>query len=415
MFDKKTIDDVDVTGKTVLMRVDYNLPQNDAGEVTDTLRIRESLGTIRSLFDKGAAKVVLMAHLGRPDGEWKEKYTLLPVFEKLAEMVDGAVFEGRNLESETEAIRERIDGLERGSVVLLENIRFYGAEELKGKTDEERERRLEWARRIVAATGAEVFVCDCFGVAHRDHVSISGMNEVLPGVAGLLVKSEVEKITGVMRDPKRPLLAIIGGAKISDKIGVMKRLVELADVIVVGGAMANTFLRYKGVMVGRSVVEEGQDEVIREVLELAENLGKRVILPSDVVVGELRADSWSEVRGIDRVGAEEMILDVGPMTRGEVVELLQSVKTVIWNGTLGMTEYAQFAEGSREVMRAILANKELVTVIGGGDTGGFAEEYKKAHGEEFTGSNLHISTGGGASLELIEGKSLPGVEALQGR
>ncbi|MCL2444973.1 phosphoglycerate kinase [Candidatus Saccharibacteria bacterium] len=416
-FRKKTIRDMDVAGKTVLMRVDYNLPQDENGVVTDDLRIRESLGTIRGLFDAGAAKIVLMAHLGRPDGEWNEKYTLKPVFERLAGLLDGpAVFLAQNIETEGAELRAEVDGVERGSLVLLENIRFYAAEELKGKTEEEAARRREFAEKIVAATGAEVFVMDCFGVAHRNHVSISEMNEILPGAAGLLVEKEVETIEGVMSAPKRPLVAIVGGAKIGDKIEVMKRLVEMAEVVVIGGAMANTFLKYEGKAVGKSLVEEGQDEVIAGILGLADEMERRVILPVDVVVAkEVGAGAEASVKSVDEVAEDDLILDIGFRTREEITEVIAGAGTVVWSGTLGLTEYEQFAGGSEAVIRAVLANNDLETVIGGGDTGGFAEGYRRLHGEEFTGSSLHISTGGGASLEVIEGKKLPGVEALEDR
>ena len=412
-FDKKTVEDIDVLNKTVLVRVDYNVPQDKAtGEVTDSLRIEESLVTINNLLDRGA-KVVLAAHLGRPDGVRNEKYSLRPVFDKLVEMLpdEQVGFVDNDIEVETDEIRGRINRALGRSVVLLENIRFHASEELKGKTDEDKAKKLEFAQKIIDATGAEVFVLDGFGVAHRDNTSVSTVSELIPGVAGFLLEKEVTTIESAMENPERPFVAVIGGAKISDKIGVIKAFIEKADKIVIGGAMANTFLKYNGLRVGRSLIEEGQEEVIREIYDLAEKTGVELILPTDVVVApELSEDAEAVEKNVSEVGENDRILDIGSGASSRATEALSDAKTIIWNGTVGCTEIEKFAGGSVRILEAISENKDTVSIVGGGDTAGFVKNYQKDHSGVFV---THISTGGGAGLELMEGINLPGVAALQ--
>lgn len=423
-FNKKTVRDIEVNGRTVLVRVDYNVPQDAEGMVSDDLRIRESLATILHLLDAGA-KVALVAHLGRPDGEWKSEFSLKPVYDRLRTLLpdEQVRFVESNVMTDAFGVRQEFYQTGPRSVVLLENIRFYPEEELKGRvkdddgvvdeerTAENRSRKLSFANKLVEATGAEFFVLDGFGVAHRDNTSVSTMSEVLPGVAGFLLEKEVETISRAMENPVRPFVAIIGGAKISDKIGVVKAFVEKADSVIIGGAMANTFLRYKGFSVGNSMVENGQEMVLDDIYRVADEHHKMLVLPSDVMVGsEVSENAVPVEKDVHDVADGDVILDAGPNARSEAIDHISRAGTVIWNGTLGMTELSGFAHGSIQVLEAISGNEGATSIIGGGDTAGFVENYQKTHPEIHVS---HISTGGGASLELMEGKVLPGVAALQ--
>ncbi|HSX42836.1 MAG TPA: phosphoglycerate kinase [Candidatus Saccharimonadales bacterium] len=428
MFYKKTINDIDLNGKKVLLRADYNVPLNDKGEITDDYRVQQSLPTVRALLASGAA-VLICSHLGRPDGKPDPKYSLLPVAKRLKELLE------RDVEFVPDCVGERArkasQGLQPGQVVLLENLRFHAEEE---------ENNEDFGRQL--AELADVFVQDGFGVVHRAHASTSAVTHFRPSVAGLLLEREVDTITNVMENPQRPLVAVIGGAKIADKIEVLKRFIDIADVVAVGGAMANTFLEAKGIKIGKSMSAEDDLPLAKEIMELAKRKAaeKRFVfyLPQDGVVAtkidktaKTRIVDWSAhvVADIENypkrpateaslVADDEMILDIGPFSGAFVAGALQLAGTVAWNGALGVTEteglqgpVGPFAHGTEllvEAMTGQFGNRPF-SLVGGGDTVGYIESHQML--QAFN----HVSTGGGASLELMSGRKLPGVEALENK
>jgi len=427
-FTKKTVRDIDLNGKKVLLRADYNVPLNDKGEITDDYRVQQSLPTVQFLLDHGAG-VIICSHLGRPDGKPDAKYSLMPVAKRLKELL------GRDVEFVPDCVGERAhkasDNLQPGQVVLLENLRFHPEEE---KNDEGFGREL--------ASLAQVFVQDGFGVVHRAHASTEAVTHFLPSVAGLLLEKEVDTITNVMESPTRPLVAVIGGAKIADKIEVLRRLIDIADIVAVGGAMANTFLEAKGVHIGKSMTDEGDVPLAKEIMERASEKAKSsrfvFYLPQDGVVAHkidkaapTRVVDWSahviaEVENYPKrpprdsalVKEDEMILDVGPFSGAFIAGALQLAGTVVWNGALGVTEtaglqgpigpYSHGTELLTEAMTGQFGNRPF-SLVGGGDTVGYIE------GRKLLGAFNHVSTGGGASLELMSGRKLPGVEALENK
>lgn len=426
MFSKKTIKDVDLKGKRVLLRADYNVPVNDDGSISDDYRIEQSLKTIKYLQKQGC-KIIICSHLGRPKGPKDAGASLLPVAKRLADLLGrDVVFADDCVGEATEALAA---DLKAGDVLLLENLRYHPEEEANDKVFAEQLSRL-----------ADVFIQDGFGVVHRAHASTSAITKILPSVAGLLLEKEVTALTNVIENPNRPLMAVIGGAKISDKIGVLNRLIGIADFIVVGGAMANTFLMAQGVHVGKSLVEKEDIPLAKEILERARAEAKKrhfiFYLPQDGVVSK-KIDSASPTRIVDwstrvvadiesypkrpsraagEVAASEMILDVGPFTGAFIAGGVQLSNTVIWNGALGVTEtkalhgpVGPYAHGTDLLVDALLGDygHRPFTVVGGGDTVGYIESRNLA--DAFG----HVSTGGGASLELMSGKKLPGIEALQ--
>jgi len=391
---KQTIRDVDVAGKRVLVRVDFNVPMEDgSGRILDDLRIRAALPTIEYLREHGA-KIVLCSHLGRPKGSPDQTYTLAPVARRLSELLGAPVAltndcVGPEAEAAAAALAE-------GGVLLLENVRFHAEEE---KNDP------AFARKLAAL--ADVYVNDAFGTAHRAHASTEGVARLLPAVAGLLMEKEIDYLARVVAEPQRPLGAIIGGAKVSDKMAVLGNLLTKADVLVIGGGMANTFLKAQGYAVGESLLEDDQLDTARAVLQEAKQRGVRLLLPVDVVVADrFAADANTQTVGIDAVPDGWRILDVGPESVQAYAAALQGCKTVVWNGPLGVTEFPPFAKGSEALARA-LAELDAVTIVGGGETAALVEEAGLA--ERFD----HISTGGGAFLEFLEGRELPGVAALR--
>ncbi len=425
-FTKKTIRDIDLHDKQVLLRADYNVPLTETGEIADDYRLRQSLPTVQFLLDQGAA-VVICSHLGRPDGTPDPKYSLLPVAKRLKELL------GRDVEFVPDCIGERARksaaNLQPGQVLLLENLRFHAEEELNDS---------EFARQL--AELAQIFVQDGFGVVHRAHASTEAITHFLPSVAGLLVEREVDTITNVMENPTRPLVAVIGGAKISDKIEVLKRFIDIADIVAVGGAMANTFLEAKGLHVGKSMTDEDDVPLAKQILELASEKSRSskfvFYLPQDGVVAK-KVDRAAQTRIVDwsahviadienypkrpahasaEIGDDEMILDVGPFSGAFIAGALQLAGTVVWNGAMGVTEthglqgpVGPFAHGTEllvEAMTGQFGNRPF-SLVGGGDTVGYIEE--RGLLEAFN----HVSTGGGASLELMSGRKLPGVEALE--
>ncbi len=391
---KQTVRDLDVRGKRALVRVDFNVPMED-GRILDDLRIRATLPTIRYLRERGA-RVVLCSHLGRPKGHVVDSLRLAPVATRLSELLGSPVATATDCVG-PEAERA-VAALQDGEVLLLENLRFHPEEE---KNDE------AFARAL--ASLADVFVNDAFGAAHRAHASTEGVTHFLPAVAGLLMEKELEYLERVAADPQRPLGAIIGGAKISDKIGVLRNLLPKTDVLIVGGGMANTFLKAQGHPVGESLVEDERLETAKALWAEAEQRQVQLLLPVDVVIADaFAANAHSKMVGVDEVPEGWRIMDVGSRSVVRYREALQPCKTVVWNGPLGVAEFPQFARGS-EGMAQALADLDAVTVVGGGETAALVQEAGLA--EKFD----HVSTGGGAFLEFLEGRELPGVAALLDR
>ena len=389
MFNKKTVRDIDVKGKKVLVRVDFNVPTKD-GKVGDDTRIRAALPTINYLLEKGAA-VILCSHLGRPKGGPDPKYTMKPVAEYLGQLMGKPVAFAEDCIgplAETAA-----KALQPGGVLVLENTRFHPEEE---KNDPEMSRKL--------ASLADVYVNDAFGSAHRAHASTEGVTKFLPSVAGFLLEKEIKYLGQAIADPKRPFVAILGGAKISDKIGVIKNLLTKADTILIGGGMANTFLKAKGFEMADSLVEADALDTAKDLLA---NGGKKLVLPVDVVLADkFEADAASKTVEAGNVPAGWRVLDIGPKTVQEYSKLIAGAGTVVWNGPMGVFEFPRFADGTYGVAKAVAAS-QAISVIGGGES--VAAIQQSGLADKIT----HISTGGGASLEMLEGLVLPGLAALQ--
>ncbi len=400
-FFKKTIRDVPLEGTTVLLRADYNVPLKADGTIHDDFRIRASLPTVRRLLKDGC-KVVIIAHLGRPEGR-DPKLSLEPAAQRLAELLKEPV---RFVDQTVgDKVRMAVKRAPSRGVVVLENLRFHTEEEANDES---------FAQKLARDTGARYFVQDGFGVVHRDHASTAAITLFLPSVAGLLLEKEYVSIIGAMKHPKRPLVAIMGGAKVSDKIQVVDELVGVADTLLIGGAMANTFLAARGHIVGASKYEDDQVDVIKAIYEAvdekvgsgAENEFLR--LPTDVAVAKGIDDpAGHRVVAVDSVEQDDKILDIGPETIAAYVDAIGTAGTVIWNGTLGYAELAVFAKGSAAIAEA-LASSDVESIIGGGDTADFVIHWDKKKGDSFS----HVSTGGGASLELMAEGRLPGIEHL---
>jgi len=392
MFSKKTVKDADVAGKRVLVRVDFNVPLAD-GAVTDDTRVRAALPTLRYLMDRNA-KVIIVSHLGRPKGEPDPQYSLRPVRRTLQRLI------GRNVTfvpqtvgpDATEAVERMVDG----EVLMLENVRFNPGEKSNDPA---------FARQLAAF--ADVYVNDAFGAAHRAHASTAGVAEFLPAYAGLLLAREVETLTAMLADPERPFVAILGGSKVSDKFGVIDKLLDCVDTLIVGGGMAFTFLRAKGLEIGTSIVEPDWVEPAKAMLIKATEKNVEIMLPVDFVVADAFAeDAETRIVGREEIPADMMGLDIGP-TSGELFKgAISDAKTIFWNGPMGVFEMKPYETGTREVAAAVARNNRAVSVIGGGDS---VAALKKFGLEERV---TFVSTGGGASMKLLEGAPLPGVEAL---
>ncbi|MHC1784359.1 MAG: phosphoglycerate kinase [Anaerolineaceae bacterium] len=388
MFNKKTIEDIDVKGKKVLVRVDFNVPLKE-GQVGDDTRMTAALPTIQYLLKHGAA-VILCSHLGRPKGGPDPKYTMKPVADHLAKLLGQPVaFADDCVGPSAEAAAQ---ALKPGGVLLLENTRFHAEEE---KNDP------AFAKQM--ASLAEVFVNDAFGTAHRAHASTEGVTHYLPSVAGYLLEKEIKYLGQAIADPKRPFVAILGGAKISDKIGVIKNLLTKSDKILIGGGMANTFLKARGLAMADSLVEEEALETARELMKSG---GDKLMLPVDMVLGDkFDAEAASKTMDTGNVPDGWRILDVGPKTVEAFAQVIKDAGTVVWNGPMGVFEFPKFAKGTFAVAKAV-AESKAVSIIGGGDSVAAVQESGLA--DKIT----HISTGGGASLEMLEGLVLPGLAAL---
>lgn len=390
---KKTVRDIDVSGKRVLVRVDFNVPLDSAGNVTDDTRIKAALPTVKYLIGE-RAKVVLMSHLGRPKGKVDERYRMGPVADRLAQLLGAPV---RKMDDCIgEQVRQAADSLGEGDVMLLENVRFYPGEE-KNEPD--------FARQLAAL--GDILVNDAFGTAHRAHASNKGVAEFIPAVAGFLMEREISMLSRVLSEPAKPFAAIIGGAKVSDKIGVIDNLLQKVNALLIGGGMANTFLKAGGLETGKSLLEEDKVDLAKQLMRRAEELGVTMLLPVDVVVApEASPDVESKVVSVREIPGDAMALDIGPQTVENFGARIKDAATVVWNGPMGVFEMEPFAGGTVAVARA-LADSNAVTVIGGGDSAAAVE--KAGVADKIT----HISTGGGASLKFLEGKELPGVAALQ--
>lgn len=391
-MNKKSVKDVELKGKRVFCRVDFNVPMKE-GQVTDETRIKAAIPTIEYLMNQGA-KVILASHLGRPKGSVVEELRLTPVAKRLSELLGKEVKKAD--EAYGDSVKAMVDTLSEGDVLLLENVRFYAGEE---KNDPELAKAF--------AELADVYVNDAFGAAHRAHASTEGIAHHLPAVSGLLMVKELDVLGKALSNPERPFTAIIGGAKVKDKIGVIENLLEKVDNLIIGGGLAYTFVKANGHEVGKSLLEEDKIDLAKSFMEKAKEKGVNFYMPVDVVV----ADDFSEEANIKTVAIEEIpsdweALDIGPKTRDIYSDVIQNSKLVIWNGPMGVFELNKFAGGTRAVAEALAEANDTYSVIGGGDSAAAVEKFHLAD------RMSHISTGGGASLEFMEGKALPGVVAL---
>jgi phosphoglycerate kinase len=388
----RNLRDVELDGKRVLMRVDFNVPMDKQGNIMDDGKMRGALPTIEYVLAHNG-KLILMSHLGRPKGKRDPKYSLKGLAPHLQRLLNGAVvnFAEDCVGSEVE---EKVNSMNPGEVLLLENLRFHSGEE---------ENDADFSKRL--ASLGDVYINDAFGTAHRAHSSTVGVADYLPAFAGFLMEAEVNMLRSVVESPERPRMAIMGGAKVTDKLGIIENLLEKMDIILIGGGMANTFLKAQGKNIGKSLFEKDLLNEANRLLDKALQKKVRLLLPVDVVIaGEISADAVAIVVGVDEVPDDMMIVDIGPRTIEIYREEINQAKTIIWNGPMGAYEYEQFARGSKEITRA-MANATAVSVIGGGDSAVIA------HDLMLEDKITHISTGGGATLEFLEGIRLPGVVA----
>lgn len=395
MLNKKSIEDLNINGKKVLVRCDFNVPMDKEQNITDDRRIRSALPTIEYIIKNGG-KVILMSHLGRPKGEVKKEFSLEPVAKRLANLLGKEVIFAEDDEVVGDSAKKAVSEMKEGDVVLLQNTRFRKEEKKNDK---------EFAKEL--ASLADLFVNDAFGTAHRAHASNVGVTEFLPSAMGYLVKKEMDVMGKAMSNPEKPFVAILGGAKVSDKIGVIENLMDKVDSLIVGGGMAYTFYKAKGYDIGTSLLEEDKVDLAKELMEKAEEKGVKLLLPIDTVVAkEFKNDTEFKTVDEDSIPEGMMGLDIGEKSIELFSKEISNAKTVIWNGPMGVFEMSNFAKGTNAIAMA-LADSDAITIIGGGDSAAAVEQ---------TGLNermTHISTGGGASLEFFEGKELPGIAAIE--
>ena len=389
---KKTVKDIDLKGKKVFVRCDFNVPMDENRNITDNRRIVAALATIKYLIEQNC-KIILCSHLGRPKGEVKPEYSLAPVAKELSKLLGKEVLMAKDVIGES--AKNLSANLKEGQIMLLENVRFHR---------EETDNDPEFAKEL--ANMAEVFVNDAFGTAHRAHASTEGISHYLPSVSGFLIEKELKFLGDSLNNPERPFVAILGGAKVSDKIGVIDSLLEKVDTLMIGGGMAYTFFKAQGYNVGNSLCEEDKCELALNLMEKAKNKGVKLLLPIDTKIGkEFKPDTESKTVAWTEIPDEWEGFDIGEKTIEMFKNELKTAKTVVWNGPLGLFEFEQFAVGTNAIAHA-LAELDATTIIGGGDSAAAVE--KAGLADKMT----HISTGGGASLEILEGKKLPGIECL---
>ncbi len=392
---KKTIKDVEWKGVRALVRCDFNVPMNDALEIADDTRIKAALPTINYLSDNGA-RVIIMSHLGRPKGKPDVKYSLAPVAERLSELIGRHVTFAAGDDVVDDDVRARLASLGDGGIALLQNVRFR-----KEETDND-----PGFSKELASLG-DIFVQDAFGTVHRAHASTAGVAAYLPAVSGFLIEKEVRFLGAAVNDPARPLVAIMGGAKVSDKIHLVENLINKVDTLIIGGGMAYTFIKAKGMEIGKSILDAESTEFAAQLLKKADNAGVKIILPVDVVcASEISEDAEVFIADTDKIPAGMMGMDIGPATVDLCRAELEKAATIVWNGPMGVFEMPKFAAGTRAIAE-ILSESKAITIIGGGDSASAVQQFGLA--ERMT----HISTGGGASLEFLEGKELPGISIIE--
>ena len=394
-MNKKTVKDIDLKGKKVFVRCDFNVPMDENQNITDNTRIKAALPTIKYLLEQNC-KIILASHLGRPKGEVKPEYSLKPVAKELSKLLGKEVIMANDVIGEDATTKA--ENLKEGEMLLLENVRFH-----KEETDNDP----EFAKKL--ASMAEIFVNDAFGTAHRAHASTTGIADYIPGVSGFLIEKELKFLGEALQNPERPFVSILGGSKVSDKIGVIDSLLEKVDVLLIGGGMAYTFLKAQGLEVGKSLVDDEKIDYCKEMMAKAEKLGKNLYLPIDTTVADgfpnpIDAEIEVSVVAANAIPADKEGLDIGPATCEKFAEAVKTAKTVVWNGPMGVFENPILAKGTIAVAQA-LADTDATTIIGGGDSAAAVNQLG------FADKMTHISTGGGASLEFLEGKDLPGVVA----
>jgi len=392
MMNKKTIEEIDVKGKKVIVRVDFNVPLDENGNITDDKRIVGALPTIKYLVEHGA-KTILVSHLGRPKQGFEDKFSMKPTAVRLGQLLGKEVIMAKDVIGSD--AKEKAAALKDGEVLMLENVRFH---------KEETKNDPAFAKELSGL--AEIYVNDAFGTAHRAHASTAGLADHLPAVCGYLIQKEIDVMGKALSNPERPFVAILGGAKVSDKIGVIENLMDRVDCLIVGGGMAYTFFKAKGYGIGTSICEDDKVELAKSLLEKAESKGVKLMLPVDNMVGkEFNNDTESQVVQSNKIPDGWMGMDIGPETIKLYSEAIKKAKTVVWNGPMGVFEFANFANGTKEVAKAV-AESSAISIIGGGDSAAAVEQLG------FADKITHISTGGGASLEFLEGKVLPGIDVL---
>ncbi|WMM25802.1 phosphoglycerate kinase [Tissierella sp. MB52-C2] len=397
MLNKKSLKDFNFAGKRVLVRCDFNVPMDENGNITDDIRITSSLPTINYLIEQGA-KVILMSHLGRPKGEANKKYTLEPVANRLKELLNKEVIFADDDNVVSNTVKKQVEAMEDGDVLLLQNTRFR----------KEEEKNEENFSKDLASLG-EIYVNDAFGTSHRGHASNVGVSTHLPSAVGFLVEKEISIMGKALESPDRPFVAILGGAKVSDKIGVIENLINKVDTIIVGGGMAYTFLKAQGYEIGKSLLEEDKIDLAKNLLQKADANNVKLMLPVDVVAAkEFKNETEIKTVKIEEIPEDMMGLDIGEESIKLFSDIIKNAKTVIWNGPMGVFEMDNFKKGTDAIAKA-MAETQGITIVGGGDSASAVE--KSGYGDKMT----HISTGGGASLELLEGKVLPGIDAISER